>query len=325
MISVIIPMYNAEKTIKRTLNSLLSQTFSNIEIIVVDDGSTDASASIVKQYDSRVKYFYQSNSGVSSARNKGIQMATGEYVAFCDSDDIYQPDAMQLLFDASNCADMVVGGVKKYFPTHIEETQIGTVYANSYEEIAKVIVAMTDSFMINQMWGKLFRRMLIIENGIYLKETMDCGEDMDFVCRFCQHINSVQTLSDMVYYYYIDTEKLSLSQKIRFNGIDLLEENDRELSALFEFWNIAKSEKSRLAGRYLSGVWGLMNLVNSNKCTFNKNEKLQYIKIILENKVFQNYFADYGRTELSKASYWILKLKNPSMILFLLQLRKRFS
>ena len=101
MISVIIPTYNREKTILRSINSVLNQTYKDIEVIVVDDGSTDNTKTIVESVqDLRVRYVYQKNAGACAARNKGIEMAVGEYIAFQDSDDEWVSNKLELQIDA---------------------------------------------------------------------------------------------------------------------------------------------------------------------------------------------------------------------------------
>lgn len=97
LVSVIIPAYNAEKYIKEAIESVLNQTYKNIELIVVDDGSTDNTAEIVKKYlnDPRVKYIYQENKGLAGARNTGIKKAKGDYIAFLDADDFYLPEKIE--------------------------------------------------------------------------------------------------------------------------------------------------------------------------------------------------------------------------------------
>lgn len=96
LVSVVIPMYNAEATICDTLNSILNQTYTNIEIIIVDDGSLDSSLELVSEYDDkRIKIFSKLNGGVSSARNLGIKESNGDYIAFCDSDDIWKVDKLE--------------------------------------------------------------------------------------------------------------------------------------------------------------------------------------------------------------------------------------
>ena len=100
-ISIIVPVYNNEAYLEKCLNSLQAQTYTDLEIVLIDDGSVDASAEICKRFaeaDGRFRYFYQPNAGVSAARNKGLDMATGDYIGFCDSDDWVEPDMYETLY-----------------------------------------------------------------------------------------------------------------------------------------------------------------------------------------------------------------------------------
>lgn len=116
LVSVIVPVYNAESFLEKCVESLLSQTYENIEIILVNDGSSDLSEKICLKYvnkDNRVRYIYKENGGASTARNKGISVAEGMFVMFCDADDAYFPDAVETLCLAQEkySADMVIGGI----------------------------------------------------------------------------------------------------------------------------------------------------------------------------------------------------------------------
>src|ERR1700752_3699749 len=103
LVSIIIPCYNAEKYIDRSIESILNQTYKDFEIIIINDGSTDNSEEVIKKYltlDNRVKYLKQVNQGVSATRNKGIELAKGEILAFLDSDDVWEPENLEIKVDA---------------------------------------------------------------------------------------------------------------------------------------------------------------------------------------------------------------------------------
>ena len=102
LVSIVVPIYNTEQYISKCIESLINQTYKNLEIILIDDGSTDNSFNICKKYqkeDERIKLFHKENGGVSSARNYGIKKATGEYICFCDSDDYYSLEALTIMTD----------------------------------------------------------------------------------------------------------------------------------------------------------------------------------------------------------------------------------
>lgn len=121
-ISVIIPTYNHGKYLEEAINSVLLQTYSTIEIIVVNDGSTDNTADILKPYLSRIHYFQQENKGISAARNAGIQQATGDYLAFLDADNKWCADKLERQFQVMQqdpSVDMTFGHVQQYYCQHI--------------------------------------------------------------------------------------------------------------------------------------------------------------------------------------------------------------
>jgi len=122
-LSIVVPTYNCTRYIKRTIESILMQTYSSYEVIVVDDGSTDDTRIVLQNYQNRIKYVYQENKGVSAARNYGIQLARGEFIAFLDADDLYLPDKLAeqvACFDARPSLGMVHSGWRKV--NRLEET-----------------------------------------------------------------------------------------------------------------------------------------------------------------------------------------------------------
>ncbi|MGH7886106.1 MAG: glycosyltransferase family 2 protein, partial [Thermodesulfobacteriota bacterium] len=124
LISVIIPVYNCEKYLGEAVESVLEQTYKPMEIIVVNDGSTDQSEKVAKNYLEHIKYFYQNNFGIGAARNKGIELSTGEYLSFLDSDDIWVKDKLKIQIESLNSdesIDAVFGHVKQFLSPEILE------------------------------------------------------------------------------------------------------------------------------------------------------------------------------------------------------------
>ena len=123
-VSVIIPVYNGEQYLSQAIRSVLAQTYCSIEVIVVDDGSTDSSAQIVKRFGKSVKYLFQTNSGTGAARNQGINLATGSFFAFLDQDDLWVEDKLarqMAVFIAIPETDIVFGHVKQFHSPELEE------------------------------------------------------------------------------------------------------------------------------------------------------------------------------------------------------------
>jgi len=122
LVNVIIAVYNGEKYLGETIESVLAQTYSPIELIIVDDGSQDGTKQVVQKYASKVRYFYQLNQGQPSAMNRGILMAKGSYIAFLDADDLYMPDktALQVqCLEAKPQLDFVFGYVEQFFSAEL--------------------------------------------------------------------------------------------------------------------------------------------------------------------------------------------------------------
>ncbi|PSB02890.1 glycosyltransferase family 2 protein [Merismopedia glauca] len=131
LVSVIIPVYNGDRYLKAAIESVLSQTYKSIEIIVVDDGSTDSSAEVAQSFTSLVRYYFQPNSGSGAARNYGIELALGEFIAFLDADDLWLEDKLAIQIAAFNSNpdfDIVMGQVKQFHSPELDETTKAKIY-----------------------------------------------------------------------------------------------------------------------------------------------------------------------------------------------------
>ena len=124
LISVIIPVYNGKRFLNESIDSVLQQSYSPLELIIIDDGSTDGSAEIAQQYGSRVRYHFQENQGIGPARNAGVGLALGSYLAFHDADDLFTPDRLVLqmaAFAADPGLDAVFGHVEQFYSPELDE------------------------------------------------------------------------------------------------------------------------------------------------------------------------------------------------------------
>lgn len=213
--SIIVPVYNRERTIETCLKSILSCREKNIEIIVVDDGSTDLSGKIIKNLalkDERIKYIYQENSGVSVARNKGLDLVQGKWVTFCDSDDCVDSSMFDVLSLDENCDLFVMEHSAKSaedidFKTQSKKKKIS--YKKIENNCAEYMFGEYSPYRkpVFSVWAKLFRTYLIQENNIRFNTNYDLGEDQIFICEYLSYVKSLCDCH-FISYYILNWKKL---------------------------------------------------------------------------------------------------------------------
>lgn len=195
-ISVIIPVYNAEKTLRACVESVLKQEYDDFELILVDDGSKDSSLKICEEYaltDSRVKVLHKENGGVSSTRNCGIAVAVGEWVTFVDADDYIEPSYFSEIPMLQ--ADIVIGSYN-----HVKADRVYTEFCNiPYRDVSfkKVIQSLLNTSMLRAPWAKFYRRSII--SDIRFPEDMKIGEDTCFVWQYLSRCQSFAVAEKSMY------------------------------------------------------------------------------------------------------------------------------
>lgn len=221
LVSIIVPVYNAEKYLNRCIDSILSQTMTDFELLLIDDGSKDNSGRICDEYaekDARVRVFHKPNGGVSSARNLGLDNAKGKWITFVDADDRCSCDYLEhllskvdddtdLIISYAVICDSMVGGEKaEVYPEYrVNETNFERLFVDS------------DMHWHTSPWAKLYRANIIYENGIRFNEMMHIGEDADFLFSFMLITDKIYVTSGTDYYYTCD---VSGSLTKRINTID---------------------------------------------------------------------------------------------------------
>lgn len=226
LVSIIVPIYNAEKYLNRCVDSILAQDYPNFELLLMDDGSRDSSGVICDDYakkDSRVKVIHKENSGVSDTRNQAISMARGEYIQFLDSDDWIVPEATRLLvrsMEQYQC-DMViadfyrVSGERLAQKGDIEEDKV-----MDRQEFAACMIENPADFYYGVLWNKLYRRRIIEENRIRMDVTISWCEDFLFNLEYIRHASSFYALQVPIYYYLkrkgsLVSQGMSISNTVR--------------------------------------------------------------------------------------------------------------
>lgn len=200
-VSIIIPVFDTEKYLNDCLESILNQSFSDFELLLVDDGSTDGSGAICDAYagkDSRISVFHTENKGVSCARNLGLDHSQGAYVMFVDSDDELPDGALARL--ASEAADFSVGGALRIAKGRKQEYRHQADRYYQKEEKERFLDdALPVTVLMEGPWGKLYKTEIIRQNGLRFNETLHYGEDKVFVYAFLLHAGTFRMVTDIVY------------------------------------------------------------------------------------------------------------------------------
>ena len=199
-ISIIVPAYNAEKTIKKCINSMIHQTKKELEFIIINDGSKDRTEEIIKEFkDKRIKYYKNKNQGIGKTRNFGIEKATSKYIMFLDSDDSLEKRACEVMFqkaEQENLDVVICDFYKEYEDGRVEEVRTPSFENTSLKENPDIITEYLCP------WAKIYKRDLIIKNKIRFVENLKY-EDAPFVIETYLKANKIGKIDECLNYYYI--------------------------------------------------------------------------------------------------------------------------
>ena len=213
MVSVVVPAYNMEKYLAKCLDALIAQSYEDIEIIVIDDGSTDGTLRIAGEYsekDTRIKVFSKENGGVSSARNLGIDKASGEYITFADPDDIIEQNGIEVLLNAmkSSGSDLVSCMYSRWSDAgkRLEDfdfiTGIKSFYSDD-DKINFILSEIADYLFGYEVWDKLYKTRIIKENRIRFYEKCKIGEDLAFNIKYLINIKLLLVLLFCIFIFIL--------------------------------------------------------------------------------------------------------------------------
>ena len=233
-LSVIVPVYNAENHLEKCVDSLVNQTYKDLEIILVNDGSTDNSADLCNSLaskDIRVKVIHKQNGGVSSARNAGLDAATGQYITFADSDDWLEADAYHKCINniTESGADLVVFGYETHLPYGNTKTYMDCNMFTRYEYKDNIARYISTGVGFNAVWNKVFRATIISDYNIRFDETMQINEDGVFNCCYFAAAGHIKCIPDILYHY--DTTNSVATSKGR---VDYLPQGKRFAQAMID-------------------------------------------------------------------------------------------
>ncbi len=271
LVSIIVPVYNIENYLKECINSLLSQTYKNIEIILINDGSTDNSGTICNSYkkNSRIiKTINKPNNGVSSARNTGLKVAKGDYIMFVDSDDYVSENYIETFVNNIKEKSMVISSYKELFFNCTINHQIA-----KQKEVINNIEAINRLFERKSfggyLWNKIFIKNIIDEHDLKFDESIHMCEDQLFVIQYLQYIKEVYLLPEIPYYY-------------RMRKSSAVWKNNSKILTMFDsFYRMNDIlQKKQIDTFYLK-----VNILE-NICKYKSKVKLK----TLENKLQMNFY-----------------------------------
>lgn len=318
-ISIIVPIYNAEKWLEKCVNSIIEQSYSDVEILLINDGSTDKSLEICKKFeniDNRIKVIDKKNEGVSKTRNLGIEKATGQYIKFVDSDDWLEKNTCEELIKIikEEKTDLVICGLNIYknnklLRTPHLEKRIIEIKKNikEFEYIYKVFASPCN---------KLYRKDKITEN---FRLNLDIGEDLLFNIKYLENIEKISVTDKCLYNVCLDNEN-SLNRKFRKDKLDVnLDLTDIEVQFCKKTYNNIK-ESNFLYNKYLlllhahlvqiGRIYNKNEIKNEIKKYSNENRvknACKYAKMDrIDYKIFKNLVENKNYTLI----YYFIKLKN---------------
>lgn len=296
MISIIVPIYNATLTLSRCIDSIVKQSFYDWELLLINDGSTDDTFNICREYelkDKRIRFFNKKNGGVSSARNVGLNNAKGEWITFIDSDDYVKSDYLKnLLSHANGTIDLVISYAEVHSESDFKPEQYPSKLVTS-ENFDSIFIE-NDMHWHTSPWSKLYRRAIIKNNHLCFCEGMHIGEDAMFLYSYILCSRTIYISSDTDYCYFAYNEN-SLTKKVNELESELLSYNNIKSIVLQLISNKKVSKSLALNNVYwliASYQRRVLNALYHNKISRSERYKVLmnidwsiYIKYISHNSI----------------------------------------
>ena len=297
LISVIVPIYNVADRVSFCIDSILKQTYNNLEIILVDDGSTDGSSLIIDKYannDERIKVFHKKNDGVSNARNFGMTKSNGNFISFIDADDSIECNYFEVLiaYQKKYNSDIVRCGYQFCDKVKQVTTKIKN-YNDYYSNDNYIFDDMIKNYSFNPVWGELIKRKLL--NNIKFDETLSMAEDFEFNINIIKNAKVVTLIPEVLYNYYYN-----------INGMNYNKNKDKILKKIFDinkiysnllndsFFNI-----SLIQIRYINEIFPHILQIAS----YQYKDYLKEIKMIRNDSFL--LFENNSNNNLKKAKYYL--------------------
>lgn len=331
LISIVVPVYNGEKTLYKTIYSIVNQSYKNIEIIIINDGSIDNTEEECKkllEVDDRIKYFFKENNGQASARNEGIKKSTGNYLLFIDSDDIIEENMIELLYNSiiSNNSEVCICGIT--FDYLNQQYSIKKEFKKNIFAKDNNCKAIIEESIINGMLyspcNKIYVKDIILNNKIFFNIGLEPIEDILFNCEYFKNVKNISVITEAPY-HYIKIDNNSTVTKYNKNLWNLSIKRSNAIKSLFEHYNMNIDKyKILLYQEYIGGKSDCVINCYRKEANLSFNEKLNLLnKYIFKDDYLKSIITDINIKNLyfdQKILIYCLKLKSPLCMIFIYNL-----
>lgn len=301
-ISIIMPLYNAEKYVNMAIRSVLEQTYANWELVIVDDKSTDKSSELCEEWakkDTRIRVIHlQKNQGAGHARNIGMEQAKGDYITFLDADDAIEKDLYEKVLEASNgkMLDIYVWGVtEQYYNRDNQVVMENKLFlpsqlCESVDELRKQVICLEDKTLFGYQWNHLYKREILQENKIQFEKVV-LYEDYFFNMKVIQYARSL-CIVEKTGYYYAKRMNQSITNKYVADYFSLSKRRVSEMLQAYKQWNLLDDKvKESCGNRYLRYI---------SSAFMRNNDKLAHMSLRNQIEWIQKIFCDPLYLEISK-------------------------
>ncbi|MBO5525542.1 MAG: glycosyltransferase [Clostridia bacterium] len=279
LISVIVPIYNAENFIKRCLDSICGQSYTNLEIVLVNDGSKDNTLSILKEYssfDKRIKVIDQENGGVATARNTGLTNATGEYFLFVDADDWIETDMVERMVSLVEEADIAFCCADHAETKEMVKSEV-SIETEIWDQDRQLLEFMKHKRMTGMLWNKLIKKSLA--DGIFFNPKTGYGEDAEFLWQILKKSKKMVVTNEILYHHVLENTSISH-----------LSFSDKKYSAIPMWESIVEDAKNNyptlfhLAKERLTSA-AVFSLYEIKNCGYKNKEQIKHMRQITRKNI----------------------------------------
>lgn len=295
LVSVILPVYNSEKYLTKVLQSIDNQTYSNYEVIIINDGSIDNSEQLIKEFikdKSSFHYYRKKNEGPSECRNYGIKRAKGDYIVFVDSDDTIENEYIEKLTTSAIGLnlDIVTCGYKEFSRYGI--TIQNDFWEGNYITSKKEFLSKLFNGLGGTLWGKIFKREIIVREQLFLNSNIKVSEDLIFILKYAFHCKSFGTLEDTLYNYNRLNEN-SITSNMNFNNYLNLIEVNKIIERNLHHFSYSNDEIIKLLSRRIQDLV-FSFVIYQHKEKDNWRIKSKNIDYVLSEVNFKKYKHRFG-------------------------------